>query len=186
MSQIDWSKAPEWATVRLRSAYDETLLAWAESYQEDVRFKRDDYDQSCSYLAVDCWTQIAMRPSVQDWTGTGLPPVGVACESLWNESGNQWLKVKIFAVNEHGQPIHRWEEGPKAYEYQASPLTGMTGNPYFRPIRTPEQIAAEEREAAVQAMLDGYSYPNSDIARAVCGYIYDAGYRKQSTKQDGE
>lgn len=112
------------------------------------------------------------RPA--EWNGIGLPPVGTVCEALWNEASDTWLKVKVFGANEHGQPIHRWEEGPKIYEYQASPLHGPHGTAYFRPIRTPEQIAAEERVKAVAEMM-------THVAHATpydCDLLYRAGYRK--------
>jgi len=48
----------------------------------------------------------------------------------------------------------------------------------FRPIRTPEQIAADEREAAIKEMTAGYA-KNSDTLAAWAAYVYDTlGYRK--------
>ena len=46
----------------------------------------------------------------------------------------------------------------------------------FRPIRTPEQIAADEREAAVNGMLcyDALGGSRRGLAEA----LYDAGFRK--------
>lgn len=115
----------------------------------------------------------------REWNGEGLPPAGAFCESLWNESRNEWFRAKIFGANEHGQPIFRWEEGPKKYEYQASPLTGFRDKPYFRPIRTPEQIAAEEREKHISDICMIFDRdPSSPTNRNHAARLYDAGYRK--------
>ena len=51
-------------------------------------------------------------------------------------------------------------------------------NIHFRPIRTPEQSAADEREAAIDAMLAATTAQGSDISLRVCEQLYDAGYRK--------
>lgn len=116
------------------------------------------------------------------WSGEGCPPVGEDCEALWSELRGEWLKTKVFGVNEHGQPIHRWEEGPNKFEYQASPLTSpVNGQSYFRPIRTPpERIAAEERSIAISEIVRAIGWhhgaPGADEAAA---RVYDAGYRKQ-------
>ena len=65
-----------------------------------------------------------------------LPPVGAVCEVLWNEGRMEYLRTKVFGVNEHGQPIHRFDEGPKKFKYQADPLVTVLGTRVFRPIRT--------------------------------------------------
>ncbi|MNP80660.1 hypothetical protein D3C76_1788220 [compost metagenome] len=55
----------------------------------------------------------------------------------------------------------------------------------FRPIRTPEQIAEEEREKAITQILHvmlGHDQASihEDTVQALCAKrIYDAGYRKQ-------
>jgi hypothetical protein len=51
----------------------------------------------------------------------------------------------------------------------------MTARTVFRPIRTPEQIATEERENAINAMID---IVMTDNIRSNCADLYDAGYRK--------
>lgn len=60
----------------------------------------------------------------------------------------------------------------------------MGDHPEFRPIRTPEQIAAEERDKAVQAAMDDtYTLGISDQSkRILIERLYDAGYRKQVTE----
>lgn len=55
----------------------------------------------------------------------------------------------------------------------------------FRPLKTPEQIAAEERQKALEEMVYGAigadrdgSNGSNTTAFILCGLLYDAGYRK--------
>ncbi len=48
----------------------------------------------------------------------------------------------------------------------------------FRPIRTPEQIAAEERREAILEMKGFLSFSDYREAERHCADLYDAGYRK--------
>jgi len=188
MKQVDWSKAPADA-----QAYMPHSSYWYEGWwkrEGTQSYFCEINDAKWQASNAKPWGLHGMveRPKAQGWTGTELPPAGTVCEALWNESRDEWFTVKVFGVNEHGQPIHRWEEGPKKYEYQASPLRGACGTYYFRPIRTPEQIAAEEREKAVEAMLSLDPYlPNTTLgmmSRAdFCRALHDAGYRKQEKPQ---
>lgn len=176
---IDWSKAPE-GTEAAHPGSEQVHPAW---------FKRDVaglVEQICPGAGINNWSWMGgrrdfpyghvLRP--QPWTGEGLPPVGTVCESMWNESRDEWLKAKVFGVNEHGQPIFRWEEGVEKYEYQASPLLGNRGKPYFRPIRTPEQIKAQEREAEIETLRVLLSKVACDDYNAAVA-VFEAGYRKQ-------
>lgn len=113
---------------------------------------REMYEQALAEKSHKLQFDEMTSENRQPWNGEGLPLVGTVCEALYSESGMTYLKTKVFGVNEHGQPIHRWEEGPRKFEYQASPLTSVLSNPVFRPIRTPEQIEAERRERVTEKM----------------------------------
>ena len=178
--QPDWSEAPEgfdyfirWPHKSMRGNFYKLV---GNHYVRD-----NDYYARVSDVAGDPEIIVTKRPvsAEEPWNGEGLPPVGTVCESTWNESRDEWFKAKVFGVNEHGQPIFRWEEGPKKYEYQASPLSGFHGKPHFRPIRTPEQIAAEERLIAIQAMVDESGFDGeTDNVWPSMEALYNAGYRK--------
>ncbi|MEV1767230.1 hypothetical protein ABZQ58_32145, partial [Pseudomonas aeruginosa] len=106
------------------------------------------------------------RPQ-EAWDGRGLPPVGIECEFSLNVGSIGWAEGRVighdgvFAVISHkGKYYPRNEHG-------------------VRPIRTHEQIAAEEREKAVGDMamsIQGvpYQYPTLYA-------LYDAGYRRQES-----
>lgn len=122
------------------------------------------------------WAAIERRVTgAAQWDGEGVPPAGTVCELRMTAAGSDWARAEIKFASRN---VIVWDwEGE-------SPINGLcTGYIHtvqFRPIRTPEQIAADERRAAVAEM--------ADIARMATGMIcnladfqalYDAGYRKQ-------
>lgn len=172
---IDWSKSPEGATHWdpvdqnwLRQFYS-CAFNWLESKQEWAK-KGWQYPDDLSTMP-----RLIARPA--SWTGEGLPPVGTVCEFKANILG--WVQASITAVTElsivftrpsyqNGRPLVEERLPHKAIER-------------FRPIRTPEQIAAEERELAITdicLLLD--KDPSRPSLREKAGIIYDAGYRKQA------
>lgn len=109
------------------------------------------------------------RPSLQ-WSGQGLPPAMTVCEmhhESWN--ANNWPKVTVkYASAEY----FITEDGAGEQHWHAQSVT-------FRPIRTPEQIAKDEREASIGAMLKSLEFGLITTAeRIICAKLYDAGYRK--------
>lgn len=111
---------------------------------------------------------------VTAWNGEGLPPVGLDCE-WYCDSQLGWQKVVVLAYS-----------GDSAWIQPEGRPSMIVGNPAnFRPIRTPEQIAAEERASAVSAMLADAGVTdsawNEDPETVVWAEaLYDAGYRKQA------
>lgn len=114
-----------------------------------------------------------MRPAAEKapakWTGDGLPPVGVEVE--WHECQQTgWQRVTVLAYH-----------GDEAWIAPAGKPSIVVGNPAnFRPIRTPEQIAEEERKAAIEDMADVIKtiYQNDFVCKRIAEQIYKAGYRK--------
>ena len=178
MENINWEEAPEWADRVVVGRASGTLY-WAEANKRVSFGGWSDFHDDIHVTA--CWEVVATRPI--EWDGNGIPPVGVVCEALWNAGANKWLKVKVFGVNEQGQPILRWEEGPQKYEYQAAPLTGRMGKPYFRPIRSPQQLAAEIADKEIKEIAgiicaDGAFDMDDPELMAAATALYDAGYRR--------
>ncbi|MEY8056539.1 hypothetical protein ACVSNG_09805, partial [Pseudomonas aeruginosa] len=112
------------------------------------------------------------RPQ-EAWNGKGLPPVGTVCivephNTMWGFSSTSGYERKILAY--YGEYV--W------LGHAETPLeTTRIDKVDFRPLRTPEQIAAEEREKAVGDMamsIQGvpYQYPTLYA-------LFDAGYRRQ-------
>lgn len=115
----------------------------------------------------------------KEWEGSGLPPVGTVCEYRLGEDGT-WFKCKIMYVLsgtddcfvawcDHLGSDQSFEFSSKRYKLQ------------LRKIKTPEQIAAEERLHTIDemiALVGRYS-----TFKDVMGMLYDAGYRKTEVEK---
>lgn len=107
--------------------------------------------------------------SYEKWSGEGIPPVGTFCDGYVQNSGREWkwLEVEILKHNDTSNnecAVHVTKHGILRWCDQ------------FRPIRTPEQIAAEERLHAIDEMID-FVVPCITY-RNLISALYDAGYRK--------
>ena len=101
-----------------------------------------------------------------EWSGKGLPPIGVDCE--WKGvTRNGWIPVSIIA--------HAKDDGSLVAIAQAENEVILGASDRFRRGRTTDQIAAEKRDAAIKEMqrLVGScnTFPFADL--------YDYGYRLQ-------
>lgn len=169
--QIDWSKAPEDAT-HYQAATHGVFECWLKAGHA-VRVSRREPDWREDDYADDLIATSAIK---RPWSGEGLPPVGFVCEVRNKTPGYcafPWEKCTIALTNIGANGCvqictidHR---GDFAIYYPEVDII------QFRPIRTPEQIAADEREAAIkdiEDMIAGYSY------RHCAELIHDNGYRK--------
>ena len=168
MSEIDWSKAPEGAEYWCEMQWFKTIggewLVWCHGVNSWA---------APAYKAPDnfSWWGSAVGRPIPQWNGTGLPPVGTVCEV---DHEGAWYETTIVGYDpEDGAVIF------KTHERCEAPYDGYTTPAWFRPIRTPEQIAAEEREAAIDEMWRVYWQPDVHTAKEALGLLYDAGYRKQ-------
>ncbi len=151
---IDLSKAPEgathwhkdsevWCMVVGKTVFYWKRGCWIKSF---IIFTEDDY---------------IARPTAPTWNGEGLPPVGTVCEL------QDATEVRILAHTKRaGAPVavYQCTDSESIEAYTAS---------FFRPIRTPEQIAAEERDNAIKEMAEELGIMHTTAAQA-----YDKGYRK--------
>lgn len=106
---------------------------------------------------------------IPEWDGDGLPPVGHTCERRFTEvDGSSWMGCIILA---HGvKKIFIRDNAGDEFAHSLDEVE-------FRMFRTPEQIAAEEREKFIDELIKV-----TCIRRGEAGLIYDAGYRKQEPK----
>ncbi|MBX5852222.1 hypothetical protein ISE07_26115 [Pseudomonas aeruginosa] len=167
---IDWSCAPEGAT-HWEPAGLEFHEGWMKKegngwffwglgaewkYEGDVSAERE--------------ATFEARPQ-EAWDGHGLPPTGLLVE--WKSGlDHEWRRVTVLAYA-NGDAWLQPEDGDSF----------IVGNPEnFRRIRTPEQIAAEERSKECDRIFFILSSVEregnrSDMAEA----LYDAGYRRQES-----
>lgn len=101
------------------------------------------------------------------WSGDGLPPVGTECEC--QDNNLRWKRgVIVHAGTDRGLSVAVMQCADEI-------LWGESGE--FRPIKTPAQIAADEREAAIEAMIAACPYPGSISTAIDCAALYDYGLR---------
>lgn len=185
MSQVDWSKAPEGAThysprieglacpAFWREEGGKLVEFWGEYASGVLTNKKNHHGFAKS--PSDCMS----RPSSPAWSGEGLPPVGLVLEYMWNykPEGSEYVRVEILA-HDKGSAVMRVLDGPDPgvlRECRGGYCGPVRGQPIFRPIRTPEQIAAHERETAIEAMF--LHWLNADSVKEFCGALYELGYR---------
>lgn len=191
MIEIDWSKAPEWVIAHALYAFiDEIHEAWigVEQYQRLDHPKPFPYGDSgvlgAQHNPRRSWFKY-VTPRPAPWDGEGLPPVGTVCEFAgFNPEetmptdprvGDKVTVIAHFMSGSFELAAFTFYAPPE-FEY-LQVAQGAYG--CFRSIRTPEQIEAEERAKAIDAMIAACPYPGSDCTRIDCEALYDANYRKQ-------
>ncbi|HDY5286394.1 TPA: hypothetical protein RQ692_004049 [Pseudomonas aeruginosa] len=169
---IDWSKAPKDATH-----WEPNGTEFGEGWMKKVGnqwFYWGEGDNKWFHGKLSCNVsaerEATFEPRPQDpWNGQGLPPAGLLVE--WKAGlDHEWRRVTVLAYA-NGDAWLQPDDGDSF----------IVGNPAnFRRIRTPEQIAAEERSKECDRIFFILSNVEregnrSDMAEA----IYDAGYRRQ-------
>lgn len=108
------------------------------------------------------------RPKKQEaWDGEGLPPVNCFCETL-DEDADCWVKVEIYAHTEFMGETHACAKNGTDMFF------GLANE--FRPIKTAEQLAEEERKSQLELMHKIYMEGASEHKGGLAA-LYDAGYK---------
>lgn len=131
--------------------------------------------------------EIAMADLVVEWDGWSLPSLGLECEFHTTDAGDFWCAATVKFVGTHfiivgyQHPNLGISEAGVNHEMLNGNFSGL-----LRPIRTAEQIAAEERENGIQAIQDAYTYTvescTHKILHSQAARLYDAGCRLQVVK----
>lgn len=189
-SEIDWSKAPKWATRHgvVGLCNSPVWLSQDQyTYVDGQQGGRIFYFGSGEGFSLDEIREVAERPS--PWNGTGLPPVGTVCEydAAVDAGPPAWHTVEIVYSSEWLLVV-RCVSVPDGYDadvigVEVSVPADEESESLFRPLRTPEQIAAEERERAADELCETivahYESPKmSEHYLGLARALYDAGYRK--------
>ncbi|HBO3905367.1 TPA: hypothetical protein L4T53_004520 [Pseudomonas aeruginosa] len=172
---IDWSKAPEGATHWEPSSYE-----FAEGWMRKVGDKWSYWLEGSKVwglsgpaccVSAEREATFEARPQ-ESWNGQGLPPVGTVCEHYGTADDFAWLEVEVIGHgNVDGRNVAFFRYGTGSPRFTVSYSTANN----FRPIRTPEQIAADEREKAIEEMCFAVETLTVKQAKA----LFDAGYRRQ-------
>lgn len=171
MKEIDWSKAPEGAQAYM-PANDQWFEGWwkmvgAQSYFWAARGEENGRWEASNARPWG-FRLLVKRPAELAWTGTGLPPVGIDIEVLHEIYG--WIGARVVGSDGEAALVRTNDGYAGVFPHQ------------FRPIRTPEQIAAEVREKAIKEMADAARCSGMPWIERF-GALYDAGYRKAEAKQ---
>lgn len=169
MSNIDWSKAPEGATHYFAPFFyraDETRAYVFETTRSPSAYN----SRQIGELGVK-------KPAAaQAWSGDGLPPVGasVILDDSWHgvfDDYREMIGIPVIVTAAFKSPI-----GVDMIACaMPSGLCGCFRADMARKVKTPAQIAAEDREAAIVAMKEIVSRANPADCR-FCA-LYDAGLR---------
>ncbi|HBP0176065.1 TPA: hypothetical protein NH745_004890 [Pseudomonas aeruginosa] len=163
---IDWNTAPEGATH-----WEPTGPEFHEGWMK----KEGDYwfywaegpnkwfhGPSCN-VSAERAARFEARPQ-EAWDGQGLPPVGVRV-SVFDDGD------LVYGHGESGEVIAHVEDcAVIRMSYGLGCFTAKN-------LRTPEQIAAEEREKAIEEMCFAEETLTVKQAKA----LYEAGYRRQES-----
>jgi len=170
---IDWSKAPEDATHAGTTTTTQKAVFYKDIREDKYSFWNDN---GCGWrkdaIGRPVCTPLIERPKKQEaWDGVGLPPVGTVCEChLPGEliQNYSWVEAKII-----------WHNGPTECAVVRS-TSKLAWCDEFRPIRTAEQVAAEEREKAIKEIcIDAGSPEMTPGQMKAAEKLYNKGYRKQ-------
>lgn len=147
-------------------------------------FEGEKEDGSKYHVLTEHWTWRPVDALPAKWNGEGLPPVGANVEVVGLGEGYKPDSLKSWADGDKVECIaHVIMQGnshlfPVFFNKRTIEFSSLRADVY-RPIRTPEQIAAEEREVAICAMMEVCS---ELPCRQSCADLYDAGCRKQEPK----
>lgn len=171
MEQIDWSKAPEGATHRV-ARWVTSQQVWVKVCGSKFSAWAGDRGWVVATVPFDPRNFAVVDPRPATWNGDGLPPVGTVCE-VRNDATGGWDAVdEVIAHTEiNGAAVAVFKREDRIFHSPADA---------FRPIRTSEQIAAEERERYITRMWSTIvTERGGDVAvqRKVCADLYDAGLR---------
>lgn len=162
---IDWSKKPEGAT-HYAPAGDEVAFRW-------FNMDKGDFGASWIYGYWDLLDRPSNRHDMvkieQPWTGEGLPPVGIKVH-IHDPEGEL-----MYGAGESGEVIAHVENTAVVR------MSYGLGCFVSRHLRTPKQIAAEERDKAIAEIREIASAAAGRIEGDAAAAVYDAGYRKQVT-----
>jgi tellurite resistance-related uncharacterized protein len=172
VENIDWSKAPEGYPIWITDN-DKVL---PPGWHREGKHRFVDMGGSFWSKPVDSYT-VHRKPS--PWNGQGLPPVGTVCEAYEHNAG-LWVRVEVLKHGENDHPVMVCRDSEQL-------ATKLFWADQFRPIRTPEQIAADERKSVIDVACDDIenivgkyntTLSHSMAIKVTIEAMIDAGYRK--------
>lgn len=134
-------------------------------------------DRDTAIVTREMWEK--ERAKLNEWNGEGIPPVGTVCEYRLKESG-MWfeceIKYVLEAQSDGCESFVAWCQHLETDQFLS--FGSKSYSLYLRPIKTPEQIAAEERKEALDNMHS--IVMGTSLNHGMLEALYDAGYRRVS------
>lgn len=161
---IDWNKAPEGANKAGFTGHEYLQFYRIPGMFGDYDYWNERMGKWCGSDFPTCANHLFDRPEKVEWDGQGLPPVGVRV-SVFDDGD------LVYGHGESGEVIAHVEDcAVIRMSYGLGCFTAKN-------LRTPEQIAAEEREKAIEEMCFAEETLTVKQAKA----LYEAGYRRQES-----
>lgn len=185
---VELKRWPDSLGDAVGQASDGTLHNDMEPLNAEIVRTREKYTMCKNYI-MDCVTRAEWQaavdalnaPKVFEWDGVGDPPVGVVCQ--YSVLNGPWHTCEVgysFFDGEHRCFVIKCQH--LGFEQVCRIEPGSEGSVEFRPVRTVEQVAAEEREKAIEEMVAVSPLLDKGWSRKVCAALYDNDYRKQVAK----
>lgn len=176
----DLKEWPEGQKIAEQSKVDNEIYFEPKEFGDFYAPERAD-DYMDALVTRSQWQEARdalLKADAKEWNGEGLPPVGTVCE--YCHPGDDFDKcfIEAYVKDKVVFTCPDYKEDPQAvFITEANSIT-------FRPILTPEQIAADARNAGVRELvkvLSPYVGACLTITQSAEA-LYDAGYRKQEAK----
>lgn len=170
---IDWNKAPEDATHK--DPETDCFYKLVKGVWHLIHGSVDLGVSASLYNGETKPSDLIERPKKQEaWDRDGLPSVNCFCETL-DDDADCWVKVEIYAHTEFKGDTYACAKNETDMFY------GLAHE--FRPIKTAEQLAEEERKSQILDMIDSFGTDTAiwgrDAVMEICGHLWEYGYRKQ-------
>ena len=169
-----------WTTFKFKMAED-WKTAWVTRSEWQAAVDALNQSELDAVLAKNEQLAAARAERIPVWNGEGLPPVGLDVEikrgnCTWID-GDEWQIGKTATVM--ASFLNSRDIEMASVQFPGGHCECILAR-CLSPVRTAEQVAAEEREKAIKDMMevtsDGISCIGQDDALA----LYKAGYRKET------
>lgn len=181
---IDWSKAPADATHYhpMKAGYVDHWIK--PGFFCVVGFEIIGWNKSL----VDAMEFAVERPALSTWTGEGLPPVGAVCEFAGFNPEETTFDDPV--VGDKVTVIAHYLSGcvqVAAFTYNRATNFGSLNvaqgaHGCFRPLRTSEQIEADQKKQEIQELMIILGSVESAAYKDIAIAIQQANFRKQVTQ----
>lgn len=189
---IDWSKAPEDATHAGTTTTTQKAVFYKDIREDKYSFWNDN---GCGWrkdaIGRPVCTPLIERPKKQEaWDGVGLPPVGL--DVLAKVDFKKAPPYTIINLTEIGIDVQNsmpsFHTAKVLYASEKYVILLSLGGECmaprscveFKKIKTPEQLAEEEKKEAIKQICIDAGCPEITPGQLrVAEILYDKGYRKQ-------